>query len=217
MTDLGILSWQSQEPVLILLTALVQGLFIGWVGYKGFKTDKTMTMTCMLLPAVVACALWVINGSLGTGIAILGVFGLVRFRSLPGQGTDILSVFFAMAAGLMASTGYLAAALSLTALIGLCFLVVAALGSRILKSPGMVRISVPEDLMDLSQLESVLKPFGSIRLISMKTSHMGTLYDLSYEISLADDIQPGALMDALRQFNGNLPVVFYQDMPSVNA
>lgn len=213
MNTLELFSWQSQEPLAVLAAAILQGLMIGLVVHTALKTEKSMTTTCMLLPCVVACALLVINGSLGTGIAILGVFGLVRFRSLPGSGTDILGVFYAMAAGLMASTGYLASALILTLLLGAAFVGISMLSGALLSSPSMVRLSIPEDLADLDGVMNTLGTFGRARLISMKTTHMGTLYELCCEITLDRHQQPAALVDALRQINGNLPVMFYSKMP----
>lgn len=205
---MNLFDFQLNEPLVLVLLSFLFGLWAAFVCRKSFETDRGMTITTALLPAIVACALLAINGSMGTGIAILGVFGLVRFRSIAGQPTDIASVFYAMCCGLLVSTGYIVTAGLLSLLIGLGFLAVARGANSILARTYQVRLSVPEDQINSEACLQVLEKYGKARLITMKTSHMGSLYDLVYRISGPQLTDPAAMLDELRLLNGNLPVSY---------
>jgi hypothetical protein len=167
-----------------------------------------MRISMILLPAVVATALLAINGSLGTGIAILGVFGLVRFRSMPGSSMDIVSVFYAMVIGLMMSTGYIISAIGLTLLLGVFMVLVA----RFLKTKGKsyeIRILVPEDLSNEKLFENVLKKYmNDVTFDRIRTTNMGSMYELSYQGQMKTGASYLKMLEEIRVLNHNLNVSF---------
>lgn len=166
-----------------------------------------MQLSMVILPPLICTALLTINGSLGSSIAILGVFGLVRFRSLPGTSTDIVCIFYAMVIGLLFSTGLYAMAFVISALIGALLIVV----SMFIKpsANGMeVRINAPETLQDLSVFTTTLKKHGKqVRLIRVRSAAMGTLYELTYHFLPSKGEQIPEMMEQIRLANGNMNVL----------
>lgn len=202
-----LISYQTDSVILMILTAMVLGLYCAWICRVCFQCSKPMAITVSMLPVVVSAALIAINGSLGTGIAILGVFGLVRFRSLPGKSTDIITVFYAMTAGLIVSTGHIFSAILITVLLGLFFWLVIIGFDRFYKEPYTLVILAPEEEANAEQFEEILKK-DHIRynFESVRTTHMGTLYEFTFIIHPAKGFNPIPLMDEIRVCNGNLNV-----------
>ena len=153
-----------------------------------------------------------INGNLGTSIAILGAFSLIRFRSLQGRAKDLLSVFFAMMIGLACGMGHI--------LFGAVITVIAVTAILLFsythflepnQKERVLRITIPED-MDYSEVfDEVMKKYTSrADLIAMKTINMGSLYDLTYNIRLKGGIKEKDFIDELRVKNCNLKVMLSQ-------
>jgi hypothetical protein len=202
------LELQLTNPFILVTCAFLAGIFASQVCYMAYGCTKNMRISMILLPAVVATALLAINGSLGTGIAILGVFGLVRFRSMPGSSMDIVSVFYAMVIGLMMSTGYIISAIGLTLLLGVFMILVA----RFLKTKGKsyeIRILVPEDLSDEKLFEDVLKKYmNDVSFERIRTTNMGSMYELSYQGQMKTGASYLKMLDEIRVLNHNLNVSF---------
>lgn len=165
-----------------------------------------MSCTIGLLAPIVCACLMAVNGSFGTGLAVMGIFGLVRFRSMPGKGTDLLGVFYAMAAGLLMACSSILNAFVLIALIGAAF----GLASLIMKKTGrdefLIRITMPEDELRQKEIEQVISSYGPCRLQQMKTTHMGTLFEMQYQLSTSDQTDLLKMTDEIRSLNSNLPV-----------
>lgn len=192
---------------MLLLTTLsvIPGLWCGFLGWKCLRSSKGMILTLLTLPSLVCAALLAINGSLGTGIAILGVFGLVRFRSLPGSGPDIAAVFLGMVSGLLFSTGYILAAVAVTFVLGLVLAAAAGLVQRITGS-WTVRILIPEDTESFEPYTRTLQQFGkSVRLEKVRSMNMSTMYELEYSL-LPDLSQSARMIEEIRLINHNLNV-----------
>ena len=107
-------------------SALCGVLLAGIHAYRNHSTLNFL-MTLILLPMLVQAVIMLVNGNVGTGVAVAGAFSLVRFRSMPGNSREITSVFAAMAAGLANGMGYL----TLSLLMVLCFGVVTVILTNI--------------------------------------------------------------------------------------
>jgi len=189
--------------------ALVLGLLVSLFYMFRNNYNKGFAVTLVLLPAVVASVVSIVNGNLGTGIAIGGAFGLVRFRSAQGTSRDILAVFMAMATGLLCGSGYVAMAACLMVLILVIgfILLVTGFGNRCPRQREL-RITVPESLDYTDEFEDILKKYTSAHeLEKVKTTNMGSLYKLYYKITLADPSKEKEMIDAIRVRNGNLEIV----------
>lgn len=190
------------------LASLVLGVVIALVYMFRHEYSKNFVVTLALLPLIVQVVITLVNGNLGAGIAVMGVFNLVRFRSIPGSAKDIGSVFFAMAIGLATGMGFIALAMLFTVIVGVANVVyVLSPFGRPQQPEKVLRVTVPEDLEFDGMLDAVLARYAAEReLTEVCTTNMGSLYQLEYQVRLA---QPGIekrLMDEVRCLNGNLKV-----------
>ena len=151
-----------------------------------------------------------VNGNLGAGIAVMGVFNLVRFRSIPGTAKDIGAVFMAMAIGLATGMGYLWLAALFTLIVGIAnvALVLSPLGAGTGKpAERSLKVSIPEDMNYAGAFDDIFERYTTTaKLISARTTNMGSLYQLDYHITLKSPDEEKELMDAVRTRNGNLSV-----------
>ena len=150
-----------------------------------------------------------VNGSLGTSIAILGAFSLIRFRSIAGNSKEISSVFFAMAIGLALGMGHVLFAAVITVIVILVIIILSRTRVFDLSSqPQTLLITVPEDLDYTGAFKDEFKKFTSrAELVSSKTTNMGSLYELTYDVNLKRSANEKEFLDALRVKNSNLKVL----------
>jgi len=169
---------------------------------------RNFVVTLALLPAVVQIIVMLVNGNIGAGVAVAGAFSLVRFRSIPGTSRDITAIFFAMALGFVTGMGYIAYG----------FLFLAVVGGASLALPGLLfpraaggerllRITIPESLdYDGLFTEVLAAHTDAAELDQVRTTNMGSLYELTYRVRLKAADPPKAFVDALRALNGNLNI-----------
>jgi len=177
------------------------------------KYSKSMAITLVLLPVTVQVIIMVVNGNIGAGIAVAGAFSLVRFRSAPGSARDICSLFFAMALGLVTGMGYLFYAFVFL----LLFAVVSLLLIFIRFGQGetnnrVMRITIPENMDYDGLFDDVLQKYtASFDLEKVKTTNMGSLYELTYLVKLKSASVPKEMIDELRCRNGNLNILISRE------
>ena len=170
--------------------------------------SKNYIITLALLPALVEVVIMLVNGNLGTGVAIMGAFSLVRFRSMPGNAKEIAGVFFSMVVGLATGMGYLTFAELITVLLGVILVVLSRTGFGKKKAGDMdLRITIPEHLDYVDVFDEVFSKYTkSSELVRVKTSNMGSMYELFYKVNLQDIKNQKAFIDDLRIRNGNLNI-----------
>jgi len=177
-----------------------------------FKTryTKSFVVTLAVLPAVVCVVIMMVNGNVGAGVAVAGAFSLVRFRSVPGTAKEIAALFLAMGAGLIAGMGYLAFALLFAVILGLAFVLYNSLNFGEKKNANRYktfRITIPEDLDYTGVFEEVFEEYTSdCTLTGVKTTNMGSMFRLTYDVVLKDPAEEKELIDKLRCRNGNLEI-----------
>ena len=192
-----------------LMVALILGLIVGLVHMKTSNYNKNFIITLAILPMIVAVVIMLVNGNLGTSVAIVGAFSLVRFRSIPGNSREILAVFFAMAIGLAVGTGYIAFACLFTVFVSLITFLLCKLnyGENKMKDKRL-NIVIPEDLDYTTAFDKLFESYLiDYRLIKTKTINMGSLFELIYEIKLNDESKEKEFIDKVRVLNGNLKVM----------
>lgn len=190
------------------LASVVLGLVIAAAsGFKN-KQSKSVTLSLILLPAIVQTVIMLVNGSVGTGIAVMGAFSLVRFRSVPGSAKEIVAIFLAMATGLATAMGYVLLAVVFVVIICIVMILSTLIGKG--EKDDLcreLRITIPEDLSYAHCFDDLfLKYTQSTRLVTVKTTNMGSLYKLIYDIKLKNDDSTQAFIDDLRCRNGNLEI-----------
>ena len=172
--------------------------------------SRSLAVTLAILPAVVCVVIMMVNGNVGTGVAVAGAFNLVRFRSAPGSAREIGAIFVAMGTGLITGMGYLGYAVLCTLVLGgaeLLFRMLSAKadgGASLYKT---LHITIPEDLDYSDVFDEPLREFTrEYELTSVKTTNMGSLFRLTYNITLRDSRTEKSLIDRLRCRNGNLEI-----------
>ena len=190
------------------LASLILGLVAALVYMFRHNYSKNFVITLALLPVIVQMVITLVNGNLGAGVAVMGVFNLVRFRSIAGTAKDIGSVFLAMAIGLATGMGYIGVAAMLTVIVGLFNIVyVATPFGNTRTSSKRLRITVPEDLEFEGVFDDVLGQYASsYELQSVETTNMGSLYQLEYLVSMRESGTEKRMIDELRCLNGNLKI-----------
>ncbi len=190
--------------------ALIAGLIIAFSYMYRTRYTKSFVITLALLPAVVCVVIMMVNGNVGTGVAVAGAFSLVRFRSVPGTAKEIGILFLAMGAGLIAGMGYLAFAILFALILCGVFMVYNTLDFGCMKNTLKYRtlnITLPEDLDYSGIFDDILKEHTSqYALARVKTANMGSMYRLTYHITLKDPATEKQMIDALRCRNGNLEI-----------
>lgn len=173
------------------------------------QSSRSFLMALVLLPVIVQVVIMLVNGNLGTGVAVMGAFSLIRFRSLPGNAREISSVFLAMAIGLADGMGYIGIGILLMALVGVVTVI-------LLNVPDMsgqflnreLKVTIPENLDYCGIFDDIFKKYTKkAEMVRVKTVNMGSLYELCYTLSLKSQETEKAMLDEIRCRNGNLTVV----------
>lgn len=170
------------------------------------RISKSFLISIVILPAIVETVIIMVNGSVGTGIAVAGAFSLVRFRSVPGKAKEIAALFLAMTAGLSCAIGYTSIALLFTLLASLVIVIVTLIPIATEREMDL-RITVPESLNYTDAFDDIFKKYTKkYRLAQVRTSNMGSLYRLDYKLVMNDPKQSRDMLDELRCRNGNLEI-----------
>ena len=196
--------------MLCLGCALVLGLIMAFAYMFRARHTKSFVVTLALLPGVVCVVIMLVNGNVGTGVAVAGAFSLVRFRSVPGTAKEICAIFLAMGAGLIAGMGYLGFAALFTLVMCGAFVLYNLLGvgaGKKAASHKTLTVTIPEDLNYTDIFNDIFQEYTrSWELVRVKTTDMGSLFKLTYDIELRDATKEKEMIDAIRCRNGNLEV-----------
>ena len=195
--------------LLCVAVALLAGLILAAACAVRSRNTKSYCVTIALLPAIVCVLIMMVNGNVGAGVAVAGAFSLVRYRSAPGTAREIAMLFMAMAAGLIAGMGYLGYCLLFTVLMSLIALVYnrLKLGEGRNAAYKTLNITIPEDLDYTGVFDDIFKQYTtSCTLVRVKTTNMGSLFRLTYDLVLHDCAREKEMIDALRCRNGNLEI-----------
>ncbi len=193
-----------------LIAALVIGAFMALVYKYRSRGSQSFVITLALLPAAVAMVIMLVNGDFGTGVAVAGAFGLVRFRSVPGTAKEIGAIFTAMGAGLACGVGYIGYAAAFAVIVSAAMLLYQFVGFGTNRNDGLhkkLSITIPENLDYTGMFDDLFEKYTrSHKLVTVKTTNMGSLFKLTYEIELASAEQEKQFIDELRCRNGNLEI-----------
>lgn len=191
-------------------SALMIGLILA--GFYMYRTryTKSFVATLALLPAVVCVVIMMVNGNVGTGVAVAGAFSLVRFRSVPGSAKEIGAIFLAMGTGLIIGMGYLGYAFLCAIVLGFFSALYSRLDFGFRNKNSLYKtlhITIPEDLDYTDVFEPILKKYASeCELTTVKTTNMGSLFRLTYNLKLNSAGKEKEMIDKLRCRNGNLEI-----------
>lgn len=213
----SLMTFSSSEPISIgsaiiaILISMVSGLIISMTYMKTSENKKfsqNFAITTILLPAIISAIIMLIGSDIAKAFSLAGAFSIIRFRSTPGEPKDIAFVLFALAAGLSCGVGLYAFAIILTVLLCMVMLVlsITKYGKNDSTTTQLV-ITIPEDMEFEEVFEEILsKNSSSHKMIKLKTSAMGSLFQVTYEVDLLENTDKKKLIDEIRLYNGNLNI-----------
>ncbi len=208
LNDAAQASVTLENFMICMAASLVLGIVASFLYMYKNTYAKGFVVTLALLPAIVQVVIMLVNGNLGAGVAVMGAFSLIRFRSVAGGGREIGSVFLAMAIGLATGMGYVGIAALLVLVVGAASTLLQTVtfgeGSKAEKE---LRISIPESLEFDGLFDDILEQYTKkSELFRIKTTNMGSIFELRYRITLKQAGTEKALLDDIRIRNGNLNV-----------
>ena len=196
--------------LLCLGASLVIGILMAFAYMYRTRYTKSFVVTLALLPAVVCVVIMMVNGNVGTGVAVAGAFSLVRFRSVPGTAKEICTLFLAMGAGLIAGMGYLGFAVLFTVVMCIMFVLYNRLDFGTKKNSATYKtftITIPEDLDYSGIFDDIFAEFTTSHdLVRVKSTNMGSMFKLTYNVMLRDVTREKEMIDKIRCRNGNLEI-----------
>lgn len=190
--------------------SLLVGFIIALVYMKcSTRFTKDYVITLVIMPILVQTVIMIVNGNLGVGVAVMGAFSLVRFRSIPGSAKEIGIIFFAMAAGLATGMGYITYGVGITLIVStvLVLMNVTNFGSTG-RNVKKLKVTIPEDLDYTEMFDDLFEKYTDMAEIqNVKTTNLGSLFTVSYDICLKKSINEKEFIDEIRCRNGNLTVI----------
>lgn len=195
--------------LLCTLASLILGLFSAFGMMIKNNKNKSMALTLALLPSITQIVIMMVNGNVGAGVAVMGAFSLVRYRSNPGTASEILIIFFSMSIGLITGMGYIWLAALYTIIILGVYILLNVVGFGVERTHGKeLKITIPESLNYTSIFDDIFEKYTkSHELLRVRTTNMGSLYQLYYHIELIDEAQEKDMIDEIRCRNGNLDII----------
>lgn len=198
--------------LICLLAAGACGVLTALTASFRSHASKSFLTSLILLPMIVCTVIAMVNGNIGTGVAVMGAFSLIRFRSVPGKARDIVVIFLAMTAGLTCAGGYVGIALVFTLIVGLGMVIISLVPMGNERCMDL-HITIPESLRYANEFDDLFSKYlKSHRLVQAKTTNMGSLYKLHYRVEMKDAKQGQAFIDDLRCRNGNLEIALCEVM-----
>ncbi len=199
--------------------SLLLGIVLAAVYMWKNTFTKSFLLTLGLLPAVVCVVIMMVNGNVGAGVAVAGAFSLVRFRSAPGSAKEIATIFLAMGAGLICGMGYLGYAALFTLVMCIAFLLFSLVAEKVQSGEEKrksLKITIPEDLDYTGVFDDLFALYTQKwELVQVKSTNMGSMFRLTYEITLKDPAREKEMLDVIRQRNGNLEVMVSRQETSI--
>ena len=200
----------SLENLLICsFVSIILGIVIAVVHRYTSKYTKNFLVTLAVLPILVQSIILMVSGNLGTSVAIVGAFGLVRFRSLPGTSKEILSVFFAMTVGLATGMGQLVFAGIITLIVSSVLIVFSKIKfGNAKESVKILKVTMPDNLDYTNVFDDIFEVYvKSYSIDSVKTVNLGSLFEITYMVNKKKDINEKKFIDDIRCRNGNLKII----------
>lgn len=194
--------------LICMLVAIILGIVSAITHMITTRSNKNFITTLAIIPILVSLVILLVNGNLGTSVAVLGAFSLVRFRSIPGNSREIISIFFSMAIGLAVGTGYIVFAAIFTIIVSLFTIVLNKFKFAESENEMILTILIPEDLDYTNVFDNIFNKYlKKYELVKTKTTNMGSLFTLTYKVEFKKDISEKEFIDKLRVKNGNLKIV----------
>ena len=202
-----------ENCIICIAVSIILGIIISATHKLTTKTTTNFLLTLTLLPLLVQVVILLINGNLGTSLAVAGAFSLIRFRSMQGNSKELISIFWAMAIGLALGMGYIILAVVITIIVAILMVVISKILSNTQNSTTRkLKIVIPENLDYSEVFDDLMKKYtDKSELKKAKTTNMGSTYELSYMVNLKKNIKEKDFIDEIRVRNGNMLVMLERE------
>lgn len=201
-------TFSTSSFAIAILVSLGLGFVLAMV-YK-YRTlyTKEFVLTLILLPSLISIIIFMVNGNLGTSVAVAGTFSLIRFRSAAGGSKELLSVFMATAIGLAVGMGYIVLAIVFTLI--LSGILIAFEQSSFVKPSStrrQVQLVVPMDFDYELLIEGMLsQACRESELVSVKSKAKTEKIQLDYLVDLKQEVSDKQFVDSLKTFKADLDI-----------
>lgn len=200
------------STILIILSSLLLGLGISLVYMFTHKKERYtagFTIALIMLPAIIAMIILLVGNNVARAFSLAGAFSLIRFRSAPGDSKDIAFVFFTLGVGLACGMGYIGYATLFAIILCSVMIILDKIDfGKNRNSLMKLKIVIPEDMDYQGVFDDVLEEYTFNReLAKIRTTQFGSLFEITYEITLKDMNKSKEFIDKLRCKNGNLNII----------
>ena len=199
------------DTILMIIISFLCGFLISFTYMKTSEKgnySKNFSLTMILLPAIISSIILLIGSDIARAFSLAGAFSIIRFRSEPGEPKDIAYVLFSMGAGLALGIGEYVFAIIFTIILCLSMIVLMKtnFGSK-KKVFKLLKITIPEELNYESEFQEIFEKYNvEYHLNKVKTTSLGSLYQLYYDVIFNTDINTQEFIDELRIRNSNLDI-----------
>ena len=193
--------------------AIILGIIVSLVHKITTKTTPNFLLTVAVLPVLVEGVIMLINGNLGTSLAVAGAFSLIRFRSMPGNSKEIITVFWSMAIGLACGMGYVIYAAMMTIIVAILIIIANKIFSKLEdKSRRKLKVVIPENLDYSEVFDDIFNKYtDKVELQKVKTTNMGSTFELTYMVTIKSHINEKSFLDEIRVRNANMLVMLERE------
>lgn len=204
-----VMSMSNEQMLACVGTSIGLGILVAIAYWLGGRVSKPLAVSLIVLPAIVQTVIMMVNGNVGAGVAVMGAFSLVRFRSVPGSAREISFIFLAMAVGLATAMGFLGFAALVTVVVGMVLVLFSKLPAGFGQAnEKLLRVVMPEDLDYSGVFDDIFREYTKSCIVErVKTTNLGSMFEVSYIIVLKDPKREKAMIDEIRCRNGNLNIV----------
>ncbi len=203
-----------------IVTMLVAILFGAAIAYTYYKTQeenyqRSMAITLLMLPIILSVIILFIGSNIARAFSLAGTLSIIRFRSAPGDPKDIGFIFFDIAAGLACGVGLFGYGAIFVAI--LCIVMVLAEKLSFFEKSTKqktLKITIPENLNYQGAFDEILKKYTKkYTLNQIKTTDLGSLFELNYSVIMLRDEDEQEFINELRCRNGNLNIILAVSAP----
>lgn len=198
----------ASEFIICTCISLGLGIVIAFIHTFKNEYSKNMLLALLVLPAIIQTVIMLVNGNVGTGVAVMGAFSLVRFRSTPGNAREITSIFLSTVTGLAMAMGYVGVAALVIVVVGAATIAVSLIGlAEPSRGTKVLKILIPENLDYTTIFDDILEKYTSKSVLDkVKSTNMGSLFELQYNVVVRSGMNEKEFLDELRVRNGNLSI-----------
>jgi hypothetical protein len=180
----------------------------------GFSTDLPLSL--ILMPIGVTAIVYIsriigLESSTARttlGFSFAGILCITRFRSTQKDATDLIFISTGIILGFLCGFGYVTYAAIVAVLVAIVIVCVYFTKFHLPSNKEFnLKVVVPESLNFDNLFDDVLNEYAQAwTMKSVKSTDFGTLFEITYVITLKDVNKQKELIDKIRERNGNLTV-----------